>query len=193
MPLEMPPEAITILIIGFFFFIFAFIRTVWLAVRTKEKGFWYSSIVALMFIFSIVSILLSNPVVCVILMIFIGPYSIFILVKYWKRLILAQKELYLKGFSSQEPMKGSDYLSLFFSLKGWLKLAEKQGKNPAICIYVLFNTLMLLIIEIWASYRFPNIFPFPISLIYMVPAVIISTYFFSIYLEIDQPNKKETL
>jgi len=42
------------------------------------------------------------------------PYTLFILLKYWKRLILAQKELFLKGFSPQEPMKASDYFSLFF-------------------------------------------------------------------------------
>ncbi len=40
MLLEMPSEAITVLIIGIFFFMFALMRAVWLAVRTKEKGFW---------------------------------------------------------------------------------------------------------------------------------------------------------
>jgi len=193
MPLEMPPEAIAVLIIGIFFFIFAFIRAVWLAVRTKEKGFWYSSIVGLMFVFTIMSILLGNPIVCVALMILIVPYTLFILLKYWKRLISAQKELFLKGYSLQEPMKASDYLSLFFYLKGWLKLAEKQGKNRTICIYILFNALTLSILEAWASYRFPNFYPFPLSLVFIVPALILSAYFFSTYLEIDQSDKKEKL
>jgi hypothetical protein len=194
MPLEMPPETIPILIIAFFFFIFLFVRAVWFAVRTKEKAFGYSSIGTLMFAFGIVFILLGNPVVCVILMFLMVPYVIFMFLKYWKRLILAQKKYCsLKGFSLQEPMKVSDYFSLLFSMKGWLKLYEKQGKNRTIYIYSLFNALMLSIIEAWGSYRFPNFYPFPLSLLYIVPALFISAYFFSTYLEIYRPNKKEKL
>jgi hypothetical protein len=87
-----------------------------------------------------------------------ASYRAVVFLKYWKRMVLAQRELSLKGFSPQEPMKISDYFSLFFSLEGWLKIAEKRGKNQTTSIYFLFNVLTFSIIYIGGSYVFPSIF-----------------------------------
>ncbi len=131
----MPPEYTLIIILGIVFFTIVFIRVIWLAVKTKEKAFWYISIVYPLFILSLASILLGNPVVCVILMFFIGPYSLVISLKYGRKIISVQTKSSLKGWSPLEPTKFSDFLTM----KGWIKLAGKRGKDQALFIYFLFN------------------------------------------------------
>ncbi len=184
----MPTEALYILIFGIFFFIALLIRAVWLAVKTQEKAFWYLSIGPLMFILAIVSILGGNFIGFFIMMFLMMPYVIVMLLKYTKKIILAQKELSLKGFNPREAMKISDYFSLFLTMKGWLKVAERRGKEQTLIIFSVFTLLIFLILNIGGFYALPNIFTLSNSISNTVIGFIIAVYYMRTYLENNLPK-----
>lgn len=178
----MSPEYTLIFILGIVFFTAILFRFIWLAVKTKENAFWYTSIIPLMFILGLASILLGNPVVWVLLMFFIGPYSLVILLKFWRRIISTQTKLSLKGWTPQEPMKLSD----FFTMKGWIKLAKKRGKNQTLFIYFLFSLSIILVLFIALNYAFPSVFDLTIVVSSIVIGLIIAMLYFKTALESQQ-------
>ena len=182
---KMPPEYTLVPILGIVFFTIIFIRIIWLAVKTKEKAFWYISIVPPLFILGLASVLLGNPVGVVLIMFFIGPYSLVISLKFGRKIISTQTKLSLKGWTPQELMKFSDF---FFTMKGWIKLARKRGKNQTLFIYFLFNLSLIPIVFIGLNYAFPSVFDLTRVALFIIIGLVGSMLYFSTALKTALKN-----